>query len=152
MKKEKMHSEFDDSTVSRPIFIFGLDFISSFLPSFPPSSMSPTAVYSAYVPPAATPVKGPALAIGSPSTALDGQYQSMVTDLEASRKVDRQMLDRIVDGGSFCMPRFYRALIVQQLPHWWPRRTHRFTSLSHLPTTMLSCRTFLPCYLSYSRH
>ncbi|KAK0190744.1 cytokine-induced anti-apoptosis inhibitor 1, Fe-S biogenesis-domain-containing protein [Armillaria mellea] len=74
--------------------------------------MSPTAVYSAYVPPATTPIKGPALAIGSPSTALDGQYQSMVTDLEASRKVDRQMLDRIVDGATKLVASTYSSIHV----------------------------------------
>lgn len=44
-------------------------------------------------------MKGPALAIGSPATAQDGQYQALVTDLEASRHVEKQMLDRIVDQG-----------------------------------------------------
>ncbi|KAG7449409.1 DUF689-domain-containing protein [Guyanagaster necrorhizus] len=74
--------------------------------------MSPTAVYSAYVPPAPTPVKGPALAVGSPATALDGQYQSMVMELEASRKVDRQMLDRIVDGATSLVASTYSSIHV----------------------------------------
>lgn len=65
------------------------------------TTMSPIAVYD-YAPSStsvATPSKGPALAIGSPSTARDGQYQTLVTELEASRDVEKQMLDRVVDGG-----------------------------------------------------
>ncbi|KAJ7638570.1 cytokine-induced anti-apoptosis inhibitor 1, Fe-S biogenesis-domain-containing protein [Roridomyces roridus] len=50
---------------------------------------------------AAVPAKGPALAIGSLSTAQDGKYQSLVSDLESSRKVDKQMLDRLVDQATF---------------------------------------------------
>ncbi|KAJ7068019.1 cytokine-induced anti-apoptosis inhibitor 1, Fe-S biogenesis-domain-containing protein [Mycena amicta] len=51
--------------------------------------------------PAPTPAKGAALAIGSLSTAQDGQYQRLIEDLESTRKVDRQMLDRLVDGATF---------------------------------------------------
>ncbi|KAJ7499200.1 Fe-S cluster assembly protein DRE2 [Mycena latifolia] len=51
-------------------------------------------------PAAAVPSKGPALAIGSLSTAQDGQYQALVSDLESARKVDKQMLDRLVDGAT----------------------------------------------------
>lgn len=47
----------------------------------------------------ATPVKGPALAIGTLSTAQDGKYQLLVSDLEGTRRVDRQMLDRLVEHG-----------------------------------------------------
>ena len=43
--------------------------------------------------------KGPALAIGSPATALDGTYQTTITDLEATRDVEKHMLDRLLDGG-----------------------------------------------------
>lgn len=50
---------------------------------------------------AAVPVKGAALAIGSLVTAGDGKYQSLVSDLEGSRQVDRQMLDRLLDGGGY---------------------------------------------------
>ncbi|KAJ8086327.1 electron carrier [Marasmius tenuissimus] len=46
-------------------------------------------------------VKGPALAIGSLSTAQDGAYQDLIGDLEKSRTVERQMLDRLVDGGVY---------------------------------------------------
>lgn len=51
-------------------------------------------------------VKGAALAIGSLSTAGDGKYQTLVSDLEGSRQVDRQMLDRLLDGGEFSISHF----------------------------------------------
>lgn len=51
-------------------------------------------------------VKGAALAIGSLVTAGDGKYQSLVSDLEGSRQVDRQMLDRLLDGGEFSISHF----------------------------------------------
>lgn len=71
--------------------------------------MAPTAVYIA---PAVSlpdqkvsiPVKGAALAIGSPSTAADGKYQSLVSSLESTRKVERYMLDRLLDGGQTYVP------------------------------------------------
>ncbi|KAJ6627553.1 Fe-S cluster assembly protein DRE2 [Mycena sp. CBHHK59/15] len=55
------------------------------------------------IPPAAAAVavKGPALAIGSLSTAQDGKYLSLISELERSRKVDKQMLDRLVEGATF---------------------------------------------------
>jgi hypothetical protein len=64
--------------------------------------MSPSAIYdpkaSTHVV-ATVPTKGPALVIGSPSTALDGKYQALVSELEQTRQVERQMLDRLVDQG-----------------------------------------------------
>jgi hypothetical protein len=48
----------------------------------------------------AVPVKGAALAIGSLSTAQDGKYQSLISDLMRTRRVDRQLLDRLVDNGT----------------------------------------------------
>ena len=70
--------------------------------------MSPSAVYesvsttgSTSTIPAAVPLKGKALVIGSPATAADGRFQTLVTELEASRPVERQMLDRLVDGGAW---------------------------------------------------
>jgi hypothetical protein len=44
--------------------------------------------------------KGPALVIGSLSTAQDGKYQRLVSELEVTRTVERQMLDRVLDQGS----------------------------------------------------
>jgi len=46
---------------------------------------------------------GPALAIGSLDTAEDGKYQSLVSRLNAqsTQAVEKQMLDRLVDGGIF---------------------------------------------------
>jgi anamorsin len=62
--------------------------------------MSPTAVYteeSSIQPP--TRATGAALAIGSLSTAEDGQYQALISELGQTRRVDKQLLDRIVDEG-----------------------------------------------------
>jgi hypothetical protein len=45
---------------------------------------------------------GPLLAIGSLTTAQDGKYQALVSNLVASatdKTVERQMLDRLIDGG-----------------------------------------------------
>lgn len=50
---------------------------------------------------AAVPARGPALAIGSPATAQDGKYQSLITSLEDSREVERHMVDRLLDGGMY---------------------------------------------------
>ncbi|KAF8211415.1 cytokine-induced anti-apoptosis inhibitor 1, Fe-S biogenesis-domain-containing protein [Mycena galopus ATCC 62051] len=64
-------------------------------------------------PPAATPTpsnKGPALAIGSLSTAQDGKYQSLISDLESSRTVHKQMLDRIADGATTLESAFYSSV------------------------------------------
>jgi len=55
------------------------------------------------------PVKGLALAIGTLSTAQDGKYQSLVSDLEATRRVDRQMLDRLVDNATTLEPSSYAS-------------------------------------------
>ena len=48
---------------------------------------------------------GPALVIGSPSTAQDGTYPSLISELEKDSadvsEVEKQMVDRILDGGRF---------------------------------------------------
>ena len=64
--------------------------------------MSPIAVHPISTPSqttTTTPTKGPALVIGSLATAQDGSYQALITDLEANRRVDKQLLDRLVDDG-----------------------------------------------------
>ncbi|KAF9076477.1 cytokine-induced anti-apoptosis inhibitor 1, Fe-S biogenesis-domain-containing protein [Rhodocollybia butyracea] len=66
--------------------------------------MSPTAVE---IVPVSVSTKGPALAIGSLSTAQDGKYQTLISDLENSRTVERQMLDRLVDGATTLTPSTY---------------------------------------------
>lgn len=66
--------------------------------------MSPSAVYSTPTDPSKSPVasiKGPALVVGSLSTAQHGQYQALISELESSRKVDKQLLDRLVDQGIY---------------------------------------------------
>jgi len=63
--------------------------------------MSPTAVDThsgrTFQPPVQA--KGAALVIGSLSTAEDGQYQALISELGETRRVDKQLLDRIVDEG-----------------------------------------------------
>ncbi|KAF7331856.1 Fe-S cluster assembly protein DRE2 [Mycena kentingensis (nom. inval.)] len=56
--------------------------------------------------------KGAALAIGSLTTAQNGKYQSLIEDLEATRKVDRQMLDRLVDNATSLDTAFYASVHV----------------------------------------
>lgn len=50
-------------------------------------------------------VLGPTLVIGSPSTAQDGTYPSLISELERdstnASEVEKQMVDRILDGGKF---------------------------------------------------
>jgi len=48
-------------------------------------------------------VKGPALTIGTLSTAQDGKYQSLVSELGTTRRVDRQLLERLVDEGTILL-------------------------------------------------
>lgn len=50
---------------------------------------------------------GPQLAIGSLGTAQDGKYQAVISSLSeisGGRAVERQMLDRLVDGGMVVPP------------------------------------------------
>ncbi len=65
--------------------------------------MSPTAIHVSSqrtVENITSVVKGPALVIGSLSAAQNGKYQKSISELESTRKVDRQLLDRIVDEGT----------------------------------------------------
>jgi anamorsin len=65
--------------------------------------MAPVAIYVSPALSALAPVSAPkqhALAIGSLSTAKDGKYQTLVSNLEQTGPVERQMLDRLVDGGA----------------------------------------------------
>jgi len=66
------------------------------------SSMAPVAIYPPSDDPSKStvPAKGPALVIGSLSTAEDGKYQHLVSELEATRQVERQLLDRLLDRGN----------------------------------------------------
>jgi len=60
----------------------------------------------------AVPVKGLALAIGSLVTAQDGKYQSLVGTLQKNRSVEKQMLDRLVDGATTLAPSTYDSVHV----------------------------------------
>lgn len=59
-------------------------------------------------------VKGPVLAIGSLDTAQDGKYQSLLLRLDAQEGLtaERQMLDRLIDGGMSLQFGAYRSLII----------------------------------------
>lgn len=48
-------------------------------------------------------LKAPALVLGSPASAQDGAYQRLVADLEETktRSVEKLMLDRLVEGGTY---------------------------------------------------
>ena len=46
------------------------------------------------------PFESRALVIGSLSTAQDGQYQALISSLDESLNVERQMVDRLLDGGT----------------------------------------------------
>ena len=51
---------------------------------------------------------GPTLVIGSPSTAQDGTYPNLINELEkdsaSATEVEKQMMDRILDGGGLFTP------------------------------------------------
>ncbi|KAF9475932.1 Fe-S cluster assembly protein DRE2 [Pholiota conissans] len=78
--------------------------------------MSPTAVYSpsenTFAPSQPSHLKGPALVIGSLSTAGDGKYQALVSELEPTRSVEKQLLDRIVDEATFLGSSAYATIHV----------------------------------------
>jgi len=61
---------------------------------------------------AAVPPKGPTLAIGSPSTAEDGKYQALITSLESTRSVEKQMIDRLLDGATTLVPSSFTSVHV----------------------------------------
>jgi anamorsin len=72
--------------------------------------MAPTAIYATPQPSLAlqkaalTGTSAPphkSLVIGSLSSARDGKYQALISELEGDATVERQMLDRLVDGGMF---------------------------------------------------
>lgn len=90
--------------------------------------MAPTAVYSAVTAPKPTDTAvatkaniptGPLLAIGSPGTAQNGKYQALVSHLDASttgKNVERQMLDRLVDGATTLVPSSYLSIYIVLTP------------------------------------
>jgi len=98
--------------------------------------MAPTAIYL----PAATtqeqqkvitavPSKGPALAIGSPATAQDGSYQSLISSLEETRQVERHMVDRLLDGATTLSPSSFSSVHVTLSPPEYDALAPRISSL-----------------------
>ncbi|KAF8605493.1 DUF689-domain-containing protein [Ceratobasidium sp. AG-I] len=67
---------------------------------------------------------GPALVVGSLGTAQDGRYQNLITELSQSEDlrslgpsaVERQILDRILDGGTVLSPKYYSSAHVLITP------------------------------------
>ncbi len=72
----------------------------SFEPSMAPVAIYPSSPIADTSKLSASSAKGPALVIGSLATAQDGKYQRVVSELEATRQVERQMLDRLLDRGN----------------------------------------------------
>jgi len=107
--------------------------------------MSPTAIYeqnTAIPTPAALASKGPALVIGSLTTATDGKYQSIISELESSRQVEKQLLDRLVDGATTLTPSLFSSVHVILSPSEYQALTPTFlaqliTSLAPLGTLHL---------------
>ncbi|KAG6903340.1 electron carrier [Termitomyces sp. Mi166 len=91
--------------------------------------MSPTAVSLDAGSSAASSSKGPALAIGSLSTAGDGKYQSLISELEATRQVDRLLLDRLVDGATTLSPDSYSSVHLTLAPSDYENLTPHLSSL-----------------------
>ncbi|TFY83953.1 hypothetical protein EWM64_g49, partial [Hericium alpestre] len=99
--------------------------------------MAPAAIYVVSQPPlegshktmAGVPLKGPALAIGSLTTAQDGKYQNLVSDLENSRQVDRQMLDRLLEGAAVLAPETYASVHVTLAPSEYETLLPRLSEL-----------------------
>ncbi|KAG5728725.1 Fe-S cluster assembly protein DRE2 [Termitomyces sp. T112] len=92
--------------------------------------MSPTAVpMDAGSSTSASSSKGPALAIGSLLTAGDGKYQTLISELEANRQVDRLLLDRLVDGATTLSPDSYSSVHVTLAPSDYETLTPHLSSL-----------------------
>ncbi|RXW21175.1 hypothetical protein EST38_g4680 [Candolleomyces aberdarensis] len=88
--------------------------------------MSPIAVDPL---PAPARSKGPSLVIGSLSTAQDGAYQSLITDLEVSRRVDKQLLDRLVDDAATLEDSAYASVHVTLSPSDYESLSPKLPSL-----------------------
>ncbi|EKM59157.1 uncharacterized protein PHACADRAFT_249411 [Phanerochaete carnosa HHB-10118-sp] len=98
--------------------------------------MSPAAIYTAPVATtesqkvlAAVPVKGPALCIGSPASAADGRYQTIITQLEETRNVDKYMLDRLLDGATTLSKSSFASAHVVLLPAEYEGVSGKFSTL-----------------------
>lgn len=65
--------------------------------------------------------QGPTLVIGSPSTAQDGTYPDLISQLEKDPanvgEVEKQMIDRILDGGELLTPHLTREKGADADPH-----------------------------------
>lgn len=84
--------------------------------------MAPTAVYSAETRESGTMSGRPAsseLAIGSLGTAQDGKYQALISSLDEEtpgKTIERQLLDRLVDGAVTLTPSHYSSIYLILTP------------------------------------
>ncbi|THH02731.1 hypothetical protein EW026_g132 [Hermanssonia centrifuga] len=74
-------------------------------------------------------MKGPALAIGSPATALDGKYQSLISSLDQTRTVEKQMLDRLLDGATVLPSSAFASVHVCLSPPEYESLAQRLSAL-----------------------
>lgn len=74
-------------------------------------------------------VKRPAIVIGSLSTAEDGTYQALISDLQSSRQVDRQLLDRLVDNATTLEPSSYDSVHITLAPSDYQGLTQKLPQL-----------------------
>ncbi|OBZ70006.1 Fe-S cluster assembly protein DRE2 [Grifola frondosa] len=97
--------------------------------------MAPSAVFISPLPSqdqhklAAAPMKGPALAIGCPATAQDGKYQSLISSLEQTRQVEKQMVDRLLDRAAVLNPSSLTSIYVALSPPEYDALAPRLSEL-----------------------
>jgi len=73
--------------------------------------------------------EGTALAIGSLTTAQDGKYQSLITGLEETREVERQMVDRLLDGATTLPSNHFVSVHISLSPDEYEILAPRFPAL-----------------------
>jgi hypothetical protein len=73
--------------------------------------------------------KESALVIGSLTTAQDGKYQSLITGLEETREVERQMVDRLLDGATTLSSNNFASVHISLSPSEYEALAPRFPAL-----------------------
>jgi len=70
-----------------------------------------------------------ALVIGSMATAQDGKYQSLINGLEETREVERQMVDRLLDGAASVKSSSYSSVHISLSQFEYENLVPRFPTL-----------------------
>jgi len=70
-----------------------------------------------------------ALVIGSLTTAQDGKYQSLITSLEETSEVERQMVDRLLDGATTLSSNNFVSVHISLSPSEYEALAPRFPAL-----------------------